>query len=60
MAQAAPVAAIWKRLVAPGAAVTASGCVAGPVTEARDVAEAGPVPVAAICDVARDAAGAGS
>ena len=35
--------AIWERSVAPGAAVAASRNVAGPVTEARDVAEAGAV-----------------
>ena len=39
--------------MAPGAAVAAARNVAGPVTEARDVAEAGAVAVAAICGVDR-------
>ena len=39
--------------MAPRAAVEASRNVAGPVTEARDVAEAGAVAVAAICGVDR-------
>ena len=39
--------------MAPGAAVAASRNAAGPVTEARDVAEAGAVAVAAICGVDR-------
>ena len=39
--------------MAPGAAVAASRNAAGPVTEARDVAEAGAVAVARICGVDR-------
>ena len=44
--------------MAPTGAVSAPGSIAGLVTAARDVAEAGSVPVAAICDVARVVAGA--
>ena len=39
--------------MAPGAAVAVSRNAAGPVTEARDVAEAGAVAVAGICGVDR-------
>ena len=41
--------------MAPGAAVAASRNAAGPLTEARDVAEAGAVAVAAICGVDQSA-----
>ena len=44
--------------MAPGAAIAASRNAAGPVTEARDVAEAGAVAVAAICGVDRSASAA--
>ena len=53
---AAAVVAIQERYRGLEAAVAASGSVAGPVTEAKDVAEAGSMEVAAICDVDRSAA----
>ena len=56
VAPAAAVAAIQERYRGLEAAVAASGSVARPVTEAQGVAEAGSAAVAAICDVASDAA----